>query len=259
MKESPMLFSAPMVRAYFAGRKTQTRRIVKHKDGDPFLMNGNFRIDYPDSQPGFALEAINENGPMGEYYPVKAPPAIPGDVIWGKETWRAGIMFDSFKPVEIYYGKLIHYEADGTTNYEYKMPMPLPGRIRQSIFMRRWMARIVTPCVSLRVERLQDISAEDAIAEGIERIPNVGMFRSFGWRDYSGGSGFFNPIDSYRTLWESINGPGSWEINPWVWVIQFSPTGEYDSKGTKTDTMHARMDERNNTGLRKTARAQGRK
>jgi hypothetical protein len=210
MAEKPMLFSAAMARAYFAGRKTQTRRIVKHKDGDPFLMNGNFRIDYPDSQPGFALEAINENGPLEEYYPVKAPPAIPGDVIWGKETWASTLDDSDKKPSEIVPASTIYYDADSNAS-RYGRDL----KNRPSIFMRRWMARMVTPCVSLRVERLQDISEADAIAEGIER--DFG-----GWVDYGGATPLLNPVFSYKTLWESINGPGSWEINPWVWVLVIS-------------------------------------
>lgn len=100
---------------------------------------------------------------------------------------------------------------------------------RPSIFMRRWASRITLEIVSVRVERLQEITEEDAIAEGIESaIPVAGEPPTY--RDYQSGSNdpcewFTNPIDSYRTLWESINGPGSWDANDWVWVLEFKRIG----------------------------------
>ncbi|OGB26500.1 MAG: hypothetical protein A3I66_21465 [Burkholderiales bacterium RIFCSPLOWO2_02_FULL_57_36] len=94
--------------------------------------------------------------------------------------------------------------------------------------MPRWASRINLEIVAVRVERLQDISKADAIAEGIEGCDVVINGRSQGWtwRDYTSKCDdpcewFSNPIRSYRTLWETINGPGSWNANPWVWVVEF--------------------------------------
>ena len=87
--------------------------------------------------------------------------------------------------------------------------------------MPRWASRITLEIISVRVERLNEISEADAIAEGIEKVPQ-------GWRRYGplvNPSGSNQKLalarDSYQTLWESINGPGSWALNPWVWVIEF--------------------------------------
>ncbi|MFT3992423.1 MAG: hypothetical protein QM680_13545, partial [Luteolibacter sp.] len=78
------------------------------------------------------------------------------------------------------------------------------GKGRPSIFMRRWMSRITLEIISIRVERLNEISDGDALAEGVEQ--------SGDWP---------NPVDEFRVLWESINGAGSWDENPWVWVLEF--------------------------------------
>jgi hypothetical protein len=85
--------------------------------------------------------------------------------------------------------------------------------------MPRWASRITLQVTGVRVERLQDISQADAIAEGIER---VGPWKNY-WLGDRGAAGMHcsSAVMSYRTLWESINGPGSWDANPWVWVIEF--------------------------------------
>lgn len=90
--------------------------------------------------------------------------------------------------------------------------------------MPRWASRLTLEITGIRVERLQDISEADAIAEGIQygvqRFEEGGGFP--GWLDYSKPNALLAcPIESYRTLWESINGPGSWEANSWVWVVEF--------------------------------------
>lgn len=84
----------------------------------------------------------------------------------------------------------------------------------------RWSGVIV----EVRVERLHDITEEDARAEGIERISHVGPLRAFGWKDYGGGHGFFDPRKSFQSLWRRLYGPGTWEANPLVWVVRWKPT-----------------------------------
>ena len=85
--------------------------------------------------------------------------------------------------------------------------------------MCRWMSRITLDIVSVRVERLNAISEADAIAEGIESTWSLDC--GGGWKNYSGGDSWQYPVASYRSLWESINGLGSWIANPWVWAIEF--------------------------------------
>lgn len=88
---------------------------------------------------------------------------------------------------------------------------------RPSIHMPRWASRITLDVVDVRVERLQDISEEDAKAEGCEEI-TPGFYRNYLSTD---GATFYSAAMSFQSLWESINGPDSWDANPWVWVVTF--------------------------------------
>lgn len=175
-----------MVTAILDGSKTQTRRVCNH----------------------MLWDHIN-HGPMknaphiyGEWATMKPSPyGQPGDQLWVKETYRSQQANESQSPVQITIGDPIRYEADG---HETANPLYGWGRIRQSIFMRKWMSRIALQIANIRIERLQDISEEDAKAEGVDWTP------------------FFNePVESYARLWKQINGPESWEQNPYVWAITF--------------------------------------
>lgn len=195
-KERPILFSAPMVRAILEGKKTQTRRVVKPQSAIlTDEMARSFGVQPPPQQ----------NMPV-----IHCRYGGPGERLWVRETWG---LFQERPQFGVFY----RADAD-SPNYEEENGI---ARWRPSIHMPRKYSRIELEIVSVRVERLQDITEADAIAEGIERIPNVGPMRAFGWRDYSGGIGFFDPVQSYRSLWESINGPDSWAANPWVWGIEF--------------------------------------
>jgi hypothetical protein len=214
MKERPILFSAPMVRAILAGQKTQTRRIVRPRVvpivEECFLVNGkwcNHTFDYD-------LVALSPYG-------------CPSDRLWVKETWGTTSGWDTIKPTELPEFRVpIRYRADGAE---------WDGAWRPSLFMRRWMSRITVEIKSIRVERLQDITKGDAKDEGIERV-ECGDHQA--WKNYSFKTahpksgvtitdqehrilGYESPCASYMSLWESINGPGSWVLNPWVWVIEF--------------------------------------
>jgi hypothetical protein len=125
---------------------------------------------------------------------IDCPYGKPGDKLWCRETWAP----HSDMPRSAIYrcDRGGDYQDNVTPNF----------RWRPSIFMPRWASRILLEITAVRVERLQDISDTDAINEGIPDYP-----------DFVGDS----PVEDYRTLWESINGPGSWSANPWVWVIEF--------------------------------------
>lgn len=187
MKSRPILFSAPMVQAILAGRKTQTRRIVKLTDSGRVKAIGsslNWHLDDPN--------AANAN-PYGQ----------PGDQLWVKETWRTQYANESQKPIDITEGDPIRYEVDGHENGN---PLYGWGRIRQSIFMRRWMSRITLELTGIRVERLQNISEADAWQEGVSPVgPMTGRMAR----------------DAFEFLWHSINGAESWDANPFVWVVEF--------------------------------------
>jgi len=95
---------------------------------------------------------------------------------------------------------------------------PMGHRWKPSIHMPRWASRTTLEITEIRAQRLQDISEEDAIAEGIQRISYDGLS---GWKDYVTGFPLDCPRASYGTLWESIHGKGAWAANQWVWVIAF--------------------------------------
>lgn len=182
-KERPILFNDAMVRAILDGRKTQTRRIMKGAALDWIrLPGGGFSSQ-------FIADAENRLCPFGH----------PGDRLWVREAWQhidggavhdaAGGVMDSHDPETIYRASRPNY----------------PGPWKASIHMPRWASRITLEITCVRVERLNDISGADAVAEGVRsRLPDNGI-----------------AVSEYRDLWESINGPGSWNENPWVWVIEF--------------------------------------
>ena len=190
MTERPILFSGPMVRAILEGRKTQTRRVVKPQ---PELQLKSARwMRCADEQ--HALFTQHDGELCGQMASTrKCPYGKPGDRLWVRETWahRRWMLGDaSPSPTTV-------YRADGED---------LKGcdRWRPSIHMPRWASRITLEVVGVRVERLQDISEEDAKAEGIEWV-----------------IGYRSRIPLFSALWERINGPGSWDANPWVWVVEF--------------------------------------
>ena len=207
MKERPILFSGPMVRAILEGRKTMTRRVVKLRYGaDVVVTNGQVwkpaRVDYA----GY----------------VDCPYGQVGDRLWVRET------FGMFKQLP---GDQIHalVRGDGrgdgfTPHYRATDTLEMPdGAWRPSIHMPRWASRILLEVVSVRVERLQDISEEDARAEGVERV-----VAGVGWRRYCdpdseevGVPPCGDARRSFRSLWKFINGDESWNANPWVWVVEF--------------------------------------
>ena len=186
MKERPILFSAPMVRALLAGTKTQTRRIIKPQ-----------HLAFFNQDAAAMLSDWNERPlPYGQ----------PGDRLWVRETFGHFERNQHFKP-----GCNVYYRADG--NCLELEPW------RPSIHMPRWASRITLEITSVRVERLQEISIEDAKAEGAWG-PDDSIVQKVA--DYFGTDIFSaNPRKAFQMLWESINGPDSWAANPWVWAIEF--------------------------------------
>ncbi len=174
MKERPILFSAPMVRAILDGSKTQTRRVVK------------LQTPKAASISDFCVDGIRVG---------RCPYGQPGDRLWVREAWADC-------------DKLVRYYATDDVH-------PLRKK-RPSIHMPRWASRITLEVTGVRVERLQDISFSDARAEGIVVQPDGG----WGLAD-STHYHFTDPRVSYWSLWEAINGPGSVDANPWVWVVEY--------------------------------------
>lgn len=192
MKERPILFSAPMVRAILEGRKTQTRRVAKE-----FTGNGN-------------LDAILKRFPNQE----GCPYGQPGDRLWVRETWRTDESLNDQAPNQ-FSGWPVRYEADGAVLKHGCFFGNTSGKTRVAIHMPRWASRILLEITSVRAERLRDISQSDAMAEGAPPShPSIDRVSAeFGFADFS--------RSWYAQLWEQINGCGSWGNNPWVWVIEF--------------------------------------
>jgi hypothetical protein len=199
MKSKPILFSTPMVQAILEGTKTQTRRILKPQPKQKLEFFGWKLPEYIQVAfgKGVKTESLHKF-PFGQI----------GDVLWVRETFRPkGHSF----PIGEHFEYKATAESDGN-------PMNEPWK--PSIFMPKDAARIWLKIINIRVERLNDISDEDAKNEGIKlsehSSENVDL-----WYRYDDGSFSFLPQTSFRTLWESINGKDSWNNNPWVWVIEF--------------------------------------
>ena len=188
MKERPILFSSGMVRAILDGRKTQTRRVVKQKPYFP-------------TDPGIGYAVERER--------IKCPYGIPGDRLWVRETWAH--IFEC--------GHYNHLHGD-KLRYIYRVDNGcIPDKWRPSIFMPRKASRITLEITAIRVERLQDISEKDSIAEG-SQIPCAQLPKSCQ-------QGTFTERTQFSRIWDSINAKKYlWASNPWVWVIGFKKETE---------------------------------
>lgn len=237
MKERPILFSTPMVRAIPGGTKTQTRRAI----ADRFQHCADTLVEFGDNS-GDWRWPIDRDGICVESKGA-CPYGKPGDRLWVKETWRTYRTLDHLKPTGIRPMPAIRYEADGGSNVAHP-EVETWGRTRVSIHMPRWASRLTLEIEKVRVERLNDISPGDAIAEGIEVCgfssdPGVLSYRDYAQLNYDPFEWYSSPIDSYRSLWESINGPGSWAANPWVWVIDFRNVRKRGSSTCNADLADA--------------------
>ncbi len=202
----PILFSTPMVQAVLAGRKTQTRRLVKFPDdfdGREVYKNGQFGVKYS-----------REDGTLYRHYPKYQP----GDILYVRETWQ---VVRYAPPGSSQLQDLYVFKADTTDVGEYEITKWKP-----SLFMPKEAARIFLQVTDVRAERLQDITEEDAIAEGVESFleHNGRLYRDYSIdpEDNEGHNYFRNQIHSFKSLWDSINKKTSpWEKNDWVWVYTF--------------------------------------
>lgn len=207
MTDRPILFNAPMVRALLAGTKTQTRRIVKPQPSFQEVgFVGGMLLGFKKRKGnGFwlwpnARERIIAECPYGQ----------PGDRLWVKEKThrRPMLNFLTGEPLDEKYdgGAYSADYADVLTPEEFDIAWWYSRSTCPSIHMPRVFSRITLDITEVRVERLQDISRGDAMEEGCP-FPNMAAGP--------------DPRQWYAELWDSINGPGSWEVNPWVWVVAF--------------------------------------
>ncbi|GLQ09216.1 phage-like protein [Devosia yakushimensis] len=227
MADRPMLFSGPMVRALLDGTKTQTRRLCRlPQPTGPIIDMVKVATEAASGRSVYEMkDSTGQHVDIraGKYFvtPHYMPPVAVGDRLWVRETWTARMTHgwtiadarSGWYPTEIL------YQADGVKSIDGWWP---------SIHMPREFSRITLTVTDVRVERLKDCSAADALAEGV-----VEFFRGperLGWPAAApddaiaaaSAYGIVGPVEMYRDLWESINGPGSWAANPWVVAYTFT-------------------------------------
>ena len=250
MRAHPLLMNGPLVRATLAGLKTQTRRPIKcgcnhlHKGGNPAKLFGDWSLSVPPHQyAGGDLYAWRGKRPeLGDWIEtvqtdvddcltsrVACPLGKAGDRLWVRETWR---------PVMESWRSFVEYSAGGelaaaghgddAMTKLTKVALRFPGgredihseQWHSSIHMPRWACRLVLPLVSVRVERVQDITEEDAKAEGVEPVLMRGIGSYPEWmrptmREVGGHQ------KAFELLWKQIYGDALWDANPWVWVAEW--------------------------------------
>lgn len=224
MNIKPILFSTEMVKAILEGRKTQTRRILKPQ---PDFNKAWENLGFSENKFGIKTDLeIPDIDVTGNFLGVSSPieidgfkatgmciPNIPikihkGDILWVRETWQT-TWNENKKSWDTI------YKADGG----YWIDDDGIMKWKPSIYMPKKRARIFLEVTNVRVERLQDITEEDAIAEGIERVSIAPFVHRF--KNYLCNNKFIGPKESFKTLWMKINGIDSWKSNPWVWVYEF--------------------------------------
>ncbi|MDR6381776.1 hypothetical protein [Paraburkholderia caribensis] len=194
MKERPILFSGPMVRALLDGRKTQTRRVVKLPHNNSLGTWEPTTIGGPEGGRTASGETVPLQGAIWHTRTgdsLMCPYGQPGDRLWVRET---------FFPTPESCGGGWHYKATEANDFLPSMPW------KPSIHMPRAASRITLEVTGVRVERLQTISRGDSMDEGCP-FPNI-----------AGGD---DPRQWFSGLWCDINGAESWDVNPWVWVVEF--------------------------------------
>jgi hypothetical protein len=216
VKERPILFSTPMVKAILAGRKTVTRRVIQTPPGAyGFYVAKNNKGEIT------GLYAHDENErtekPDGSEWKIKCP--YNTDVLWVRETWT-----DEVNGKENWYS---FFKADfpmtWKDDYGVENTMQVDDlKWKPSIFMPKHICRLRLKIKSIRVERLHDITEEDAKREGAPMyVPGHGLLTQDELNSDPGYANFINYRMGFEHLWSEINGKESWEANPWVWVITF--------------------------------------
>ena len=217
MRERPILFSSPMVRAILAGTKTQTRRIVKLPHENPLGQWEPTVFGGPNGGRTKDGETIPLQGGIwhtrtGDH--LGCPYGQPGDRLWVREAWR--ILGDSpYDTLDMFDRDDVQYRADDDQSYI--------DKYRPSSRMPRRFSRITLEVTGVRVERLQDIRPRDILAEGAVERPHVDQFGRNPVSRFDG-KVYLDLRSLWAAGWNQINGPDSWGANPWVWVIEFRRT-----------------------------------
>lgn len=199
MTDRPIIFSAPMVRALLEAHKTQTRRLIKPQPPEGSSLLALFRGEGQDRH----VQFIGPSGSITKSQPVRY---APGDRLWVRESWRTngdGGRADYLSPSRMQQHSVL-YEA----TREALVLSPDAGKLRPSIHMPRWASRLTLTVTDVRVQRLQEISLVDAVAEGLSAEPLH--------------TENCEPRAAFRELWGSLHGPDAWDANPWVVALTFT-------------------------------------
>lgn len=227
MADRPIMFSGMMVRSIQAEPpKEKTRRLAKARRRASILATeenaDGLIMAWTD---GYILDPGNAEWLMQD------APCAAGDTLWVRENFRLPAQFNSNTPINVKENVKIHYEADGAPS---TVGAPF-GKLRPSIHMPRFRSRLTLDCLSVRCERLNDCTEEEAIAEGIWMQNVIVGAHCYGGRHFEETAdrffypdcredGFESALKAYVALWEHLHGAGSWALDPLVWVIGFRRT-----------------------------------
>lgn len=227
MKERGMIFNSEMVLAILDGRKTQTRRIMTvQPESSEFGLRYIAESSLAKEVGMYFWSQSDACGMKARSKPFACPYGKPGDRIWVRETWSSD--FANYYPNDrVWYAadnnrRLDIEVVDGVRGiYSPESDVHVPFRWRPSIHMPRWASRILLEITSVRVERLNAISEEDADAEGIDMEALYDSQDCYDCIADHNMTGRPTVTGAFKYLWESIYGEEGWKSNPWVWVIKF--------------------------------------
>ncbi len=217
MGDRPILFSGRMVRALLDERKSQTRRLLNPQPYSPESIVSYDKISgkWMSCEPSPATGGTRQ---MDPWRPIRIKT---GDRLYVREAWRVARDYDGHSPAKSHKGKpvlpdfaVIAYEADPLRDGV--------GKLRQAMHMPRWASRLTLTVSDVHVERLQDISEEDAVAEGCFKGKASGRVFASEAAMHLGGVEWANARDWYADLWDSINSEDTWDANPWVVAYTFT-------------------------------------
>jgi hypothetical protein len=223
MQEKPILFSTAMVQAILDGRKTQTRRVVKPQPeetrakGKEVIQVSDYCTGAPEKGQAYYWK---HNGAWNGSESFKCPYGKVGDLLWVRETW---CLTQPTHPESYHFG----YKAGGIMPYSdweasEKYDYATPDQWKPSIHMPKEAARIWLRITDVRVERLHEITEDDAVKEGVMSLKPTELMKNTQLCCHSDFTEYWTrPLNRWKSLWQSINGTDSWSANPWVWVIEF--------------------------------------
>lgn len=209
MADKPIIFSAPMVKALIEGRKHQTRRVLKPQPHGTLVSAS--RDKWMSEEPSEAT------GGMRQVDPWRPLRYAPGDRLYVREAWRTVAAYDDLAPSQMGGDEPLRYEADNAVEMWGWARITTFSRYRHARHMPRWASRLTPTVTDVRVQRLQEISEEDARAEGIKEVSPA----RFDYHDHAE-IRFTNARAAFADLWNSLHGPDAWAANPWVVALTFT-------------------------------------